>query len=161
MTKIALYPGSFDPITFGHLDLVKRALKIFDKLVIGIAANLAKEPFFTLEEREAMVREATAQYPNVEVESFSELLVEYMTRKGISILIRGLRVVSDFEYEFQMALMNRELSPQIEPLFLIPNKEYTFLSSSLVKEIARLGGDIRKLAPECVVKKLKEKFRGG
>jgi pantetheine-phosphate adenylyltransferase len=160
--KLAIYPGTFDPITNGHLDIVKRALKLFDRLIIAIGENPAKKPLFTLEERIFMINEAIKDLPErnlIEVESFSGLLVDYAKRKGAIAIIRGLRAVSDFEYELQLALMNRKLSNSIDTVFLMPSLKWIFLSSSIIKEAARFGGDVSDLVPPIVAQKLKEKFR--
>ena len=159
--KIAIYPGTFDPITNGHLDLIKRALQFFDKIIVAIGENPAKKPLFTVEERIYMVKEALIEADlkdRVEVESFSGLLVDFAKMKGASVIIRGLRAVSDFEYEMQLALMNRKLSNSIDTIFLMPSLRYIFLSSSIIKEAARFGGKVDDLVPKVVVQKLKEKF---
>jgi len=159
--KIAIYPGTFDPITNGHLDLIKRALQFFDKIIVAIGENPAKKPLFTVEERIYMVKEALIEADlkdRVEVESFSGLLVDFAKKKEASIIIRGLRAVSDFEYEMQLALMNRKLSNSIDTIFLMPSLRYIFLSSSIIKEAARFGGKVDDLVPKVVVQKLKEKF---
>ena len=158
MDKIAIYPGTFDPLTNGHLDVIKRASRLFDKLIVAVACNERKTPLFTVEQRMAMIRQAVKGLPGVTVDSFSDLLVGYAKRKQVTAVIRGLRVISDFEYEFQMALMNRKLSPAMETVFLMPSEQYTYLNSGLVREIARLGGDIRALVPANVAKQLKEMF---
>ncbi|MFQ5894553.1 MAG: pantetheine-phosphate adenylyltransferase [Nitrospinota bacterium] len=154
----AIYPGTFDPPTNGHVDLVERALRMFDPVVVAIAANPEKEPLFTVEERRALLAEVFAGRPSVRVESFSGLVVDFARRVGARVLVRGLRAVSDFEYEFQMALMNRGLSPEMETLFLMPSEQYTYLSSRLVKEVASLGGDASALVPPPVWAALKKKF---
>lgn len=159
--KIAVYPGTFDPITNGHLDIIKRALKIFDRLIVAIGENPAKKPLFSEEERLTMVKEAIKEIPEhekIEVELFSGLLVEFAKKKGACVIIRGLRAVSDFEYEMQLALMNRKLSNSIDTIFLVPSLKWIFLSSSIIKEAAKLGGNVDDLVPPCVAKKLKEKF---
>ncbi|MGC9110121.1 MAG: pantetheine-phosphate adenylyltransferase [Caldimicrobium sp.] len=159
--KIAIYPGTFDPITNGHLDLIKRALQFFDKIIVAIGENPAKKPLFTIDERIYMVKEALIEADlrdRVEVESFSGLLVDFAKMKGASVIIRGLRAVSDFEYEMQLALMNRKLSNSIDTIFLMPSLRYIFLSSSIIKEAARFGGKVDDLVPKVVVQKLKEKF---
>lgn len=159
--KIVIYPGTFDPITYGHLDLIKRALQFFDKVIVAIGENPAKKPLFSIEERIFMVKEALKEVSlneRVEVESFSGLLVDFAREKGASAIIRGLRAVSDFEYEMQLALMNRKLSNSIDTIFLMPSLRYIFLSSSIIKEAAKFGGNIDDLAPQIVVQKLKEKF---
>jgi len=140
--KIALYPGTFDPITNGHLDLVHRATNLFDEVIVAIASNQKKQPRFSLEERIELAEKALADCPNVTIKGFDTLLVDFAKSQNATILIRGLRAVSDFEYEFQLASMNRNLSPDIESIFLMPSDEYSFISSSLVKEVAALGGDV-------------------
>ena len=147
MSKTAVYPGSFDPITNGHLDIIKRASRIFDKLYVSILTNSAKTSAFSLEERLDMIRRVTAEYDNVEVDSFSGLLVNYLNKKNATIVVRGLRAVSDFEYEFQMALTNHKLEKNIETLFMMTSPEYSCVSSTAVREIASFGGDISGLVP--------------
>ena len=142
--KVALYPGTFDPITNGHIDLVQRAAKLFDHVIVAIAANSKKNPRFSLEERIKLAEDVLTDCPNVSVKGFKELLVDFAHKEKATILIRGLRAVSDFEYEFQLASMNRNLAPDIESVFLMPADEYSFISSSLVKEVAALGGDVTK-----------------
>jgi pantetheine-phosphate adenylyltransferase len=156
--KIAIYPGTFDPITYGHLDVLERAMEIFDKVIVTVARNSAKNPTFTDDERVEMIREVVQCYPNVEVDSFSGLLVEYAQAKGAIAIVRGLRAVSDFEYEFQMALMNRKLAENITTVFLMPHEKYTYLNSTIVREIAHFHGDISRFVPESVRKRLEEKF---
>ncbi len=160
-TSLAVYPGTFDPITNGHIDLIKRALRIFDRLIVAIGENPAKKPLFSLEERLEMVKEAISAFPcrdRVEVTSFSGLLVEFAARKGAQVIVRGLRAVSDFEYEFQLALMNRRLNRKIDTIFLMPGFKWIFISSTIVKEAARFGGDISGLVPPNVEERLREKF---
>jgi pantetheine-phosphate adenylyltransferase len=157
MMKIAIYPGSFDPITNGHLDILERALRLFDKVVITIARNSAKNPLFTEKERVALIQKATKDYRNVEVDSFDGLLVKYVQKKNAIAVVRGLRAMTDFEYELQMALMNRKLDEKMETVFLMPNEKYTYLSSNFVREIARLGGDVSKFVPPVVLKALQQK----
>jgi pantetheine-phosphate adenylyltransferase len=156
--KIAIYPGSFDPITNGHLSIVDRALTIFDKLIIAILTNPQKEPLFSIEERIAMIKESLNGSPNVEVDTFGGLLVDYAIRKGANVILRGLRALSDFEYEFQMALMNRKLNREVQSLFLMTDYKWFYISSTIIKEAASLGGDIRGLVPKIVEERLKEKF---
>ncbi|MFA7629791.1 MAG: pantetheine-phosphate adenylyltransferase [Candidatus Neomarinimicrobiota bacterium] len=158
MQRTAIYPGTFDPITNGHLDIIRRAVKIFDSVVVAIADNKGKDPLFGIDERVAMVQEAVKDIPHVEVEAFHTLIIEYCQKKKALALIRGLRAVSDFEYEFQMALMNRKLDPEVESVFLMPKEKYSYLSSSLIKEIAAFGGDVACLVPEGVHHRLKRKF---
>lgn len=156
--KIAIYPGTFDPITNGHLDILERALNLFDKVVITIARNSSKKPLFTEEERLQLMREAVKSFPHVEVDSFYGLLVDYCRKKQAIAVVRGLRAISDFEYELQMALMNRKLNPNVQTVFLMPNERYTYLNSTIVREIARLGGDVTDFVPKVVLKALKRKF---
>ncbi len=158
--KVAIYPGTFDPITYGHLDILERASKIFDKIIIAVAYNERKKPLFTLDERIRLIKECIKEkgFTNVEVDSFNTLLIEYAKNKGANVIIRGLRAISDFEYEFQMALMNRKLFSEIETLFMMPSEQYTYVSSRIVKEIASYGGSVKCLVPEIVEIKLKEKF---
>ncbi len=158
MTVKALYPGSFDPITNGHLDLVRRASELFDEVIIAIAASPGKTPAFSLEERVSMAREVTAEVDNVQVQPFDGLTVSFANKYDIRVILRGLRAVSDFEFEFQMATMNRHLGPNVETLFLTPAEQYTFISSSLVREIAALGGDISKFVHPHVEAALKKRF---
>lgn len=146
----AIYPGSFDPITNGHLDVLQRAVGLFDELVVAVARDNAKQSLFTVEERVAMIQEATTQHDRVRVVPFEGLLVDFAQQEGAVALVRGLRAVSDFEFEFQLALMNRKLSPNLETVFLMPREELTYISSRLVKEIARLGGDIHQFVPRNV-----------
>ncbi|MGC8820514.1 MAG: pantetheine-phosphate adenylyltransferase [Fervidobacterium sp.] len=154
----AVYPGSFDPITYGHIDIAKRASKLLDELHVVVMENKKKNYTFSIEERLQMVRECLADIPNVRVEKFSGLLVEYTRKNNINVVIRGLRAVSDFEYELQMALANKEICSGVETIFLMTDKSYSFLSSSLVKEVASFGGPILQWVPENVAKKLIEKL---
>ncbi len=156
--RIAVYPGSFDPITNGHIDVIERAAGIFDRIIITVAVNASKHPLFNVDERVALIREAVASYPNVEVDMFDGLIIEYAARKGAVALVRGLRAVSDFEYEFQMALMNRKLENAISTVFLMPHEKYTYLNSSIVRELARLHTDVSDFVPVHVCRALKEKF---
>lgn len=155
----AVYPGSFDPITSGHVDIIQRGLKIFDKIVVAVLENPKKKPLFSTKERMNMIQDYFVDQVNIEVKAFDGLLVDFAKKNDANIVIRGLRAISDFEYEFQMALMNRKLDPEIETLFMMPNLSYSFLSSKLVKEIFMLGGGLKDLVPEQVEKKLKEKFK--
>jgi pantetheine-phosphate adenylyltransferase len=158
MPDIAVYPGSFDPITNGHLDLIQRSLKIFDHINMAVATNAFKKSLFTIEERVEMARESLKDYPNVSVSTFQGLLVKYAREQKARAILRGLRAVTDFEYEFQLAMMNRRLEPEIETVFLMTGLRWVFLSSSILKEAAVHGGDIEGMVPEIVFKKLKEKF---
>lgn len=159
MGKIVIYPGSFDPITYGHLDIIKRAIKVFDKVVVAVAHDAEKEPLLDVSERVELLKRAVKGIRGVEVDDFKGLVVDYVKKKKASVVIRGLRMISDFEYEFQMALMNMKLDPEIETLFMMPNVSFTFLSSRLVKEVAMLGGTLEGLVPRDVEKKLKQKFK--
>lgn len=156
--KIAVYPGSFDPITNGHLDLIERALNIFDKLIVAIAENPEKKPLFTIEERIEMVKESTRDYDKVIVDRIYGLTVDYVEKQGASVIVRGLRAISDFEFELQMALMNRKLNSKIETVFLMPSIQYSYIKSSLVKQVARLGGCLDGLVPKPAIRELKKKF---
>lgn len=157
MTSVAVYPGSFDPITRGHEDLIRRARRFADRVIVAVAVNVAKQPLFTLEERVALIRK-TVDDPAVDVRSFDGLLAEFARTAGATLIVRGLRAVSDFEYEFQMALMNRNLAPGVETVFLVPAFDLTYLSSSLVREVARFGGDVSALVHPAVQQALKKKF---
>lgn len=156
--KRAVYPGSFDPITFGHLDIIERSAKMVDELVIAVLRNSAKNSLFSLEERVNMIRELTKDLPNVRVETFDGLLVDYMSQIDANIIVRGLRAVTDFEYELQIAQMNHVLKDNVETIFLITNLKYSYLSSSLVKEIASYGGDISKFVPAQLMDRIYEKY---
>jgi pantetheine-phosphate adenylyltransferase len=158
--RTAIYPGSFDPLTNGHLDVVQRAAKLFDRVVVAVAKNEGKHPLFTLGERLALVKESIAHLPNVEADPFDSLLVEYVVSRKAQAIVRGLRAISDFEFEFQLALMNRKLNENIETIFMMPKDTYTFLSSGIVKEIARLGGDVGSFVPAPVQGALAGKFSG-
>ncbi len=158
MKHIAVYPGTFDPVTNGHVDLVERSLRIFDEVIVAIAANPKKAPLFSLEERIDMFQEAMPRPNRVKIEGFDGLLVDYVRAKKAVGIIRGLRAVSDFEYEMQMALMNRRLDSDIETVFLMPNEEYSFITSTIVREAASYGGDVSSLVPKVVVAKLRKKF---
>ncbi len=156
--RIAVYPGTFDPLTKGHEDLVRRAAKLFDRVIVGVAQSHAKRPFFTLDERVDMASEVLAEHENVEVCGFDCLLMEFLQRHNARIILRGLRAVSDFEYEFQMAGMNRILYPDVETVFLTPAEKYMFISATMVREIAVLGGPIEKFVPPLVVGRIAEKL---
>lgn len=157
MSVGAMYPGTFDPITNGHVDLARRAAKLFDKVVVAVAASPHKVPMFTLEERISLARQALGDTPNVTVDGYQGLTVEYVRDHGLKVIIRGLRAVSDFEYEFALAAMNRHLRTEVETIFLTPAEEYTFISSTFVREISALGGDISPFVPAVVVEALKTK----
>jgi len=157
--RIAIYPGSFDPLTNGHLDVVQRAAKLFDRVIVAVAKNESKNPLFTMEERKALVKEAVAHLPTVRTDSFEGLLVEYAAARKAKAIVRGLRAVSDFEFEFQLALMNRKLNENIETIFMTPKDTYTFLSSRIVKEIARLGGNVSPFVPAHVQAALRKKLK--
>lgn len=159
MGNKAAYPGSFDPITKGHVDIIRRGLKIFDKILVAVLENPKKNPLFTTKERVEMIEEEFADEKNVEVKAFHGLLVEFAKNNDAKIVIRGLRAISDFEYEFQMALMNRKLNPEIETFFMMPSVDYTFLSSKLVKEIYMLGGGLQDFLPQHVENKMRGKFK--
>jgi pantetheine-phosphate adenylyltransferase len=155
----AVYPGSFDPVTNGHLDLIERGSKIFDRIIIGVLRNQEKQPLFNVSERVDMLREVTAGLPNVEVEAFAGLLMEFARQKEARVILRGIRAVSDYEYELQMALMNRKLEPHVETIFMLPGEAYSYLSSRLVREVAQLGGSLRDLVPKVVEERLHAKVR--
>lgn len=159
MKNIAVYPGTFDPITYGHIDLVERAARIFDRVIVAIAVNANKKPLFNLNERVKLAKAVLAPYKNVEVMGFESLLTDFVIKQNANVILRGLRAISDFEYEFQLTGMNRHLAPEIESLFLMPAENYMFISSSFVKEIAELGGDVSEFVPEIIVKSLKKKLR--
>ena len=159
MKNKAVYPGTFDPVTFGHIDLIKRALKIFDTVIIAVAHNADKEPLFGVEERIAMLRQATRGMRGVVIESFDGLAVDYVRRKGSVVMVRGLRMLSDFEYEFQMALTNRKIGQDIETIFMMPSESYSYLSSKLIKEAFALGADVKDFVPPFVAKALAKKLR--
>lgn len=159
MKNIAIYPGTFDPITYGHIDLIERASRMFDHVIVAIAANPKKQPVFNLKERVELVGEVLSPLKNVFVNGFEGLLTDFADQHGANIILRGLRAVSDFDYEFQLAGMNRRLAPNIESLFLMPAEKYTYLSSSFVREIASLGGDVAQFVPKIVVAALNKKFQ--
>ena len=146
----AIYPGSFDPVTIGHIDIISRASKMFDQVIVAVLNNLVKNPSFTTDERIALLKEATKDFDNVEIVGFDGLLADYAKERGVNVIVKGLRAVSDFEYEFQQALTNKKLNPELETVFLTSNAEYMYLSSSMVKQVASLGGDISSFVPECV-----------
>ncbi len=160
MKKIsAIYPGTFDPVTNGHLDIIERACELFEKVIVTIAVNPNKKPLFNTEERIDLIKKVTAHLENAEVDSFDGLLVRYAERKKAGVIIRGLRAISDFEYEFQMSLTNRKLSPEINTIFLMPNEKYSYLNSSLVRELASYDANVKEFLPEYVLEKLKDKFK--
>jgi pantetheine-phosphate adenylyltransferase len=148
--RLAIFPGSFDPLTNGHVDIILRSTHLFERVVVGVLVNAEKQPLFTPNERIAIIREVFKEYPNIEIETFDGLLVEYARRRRASAIVRGIRAVSDFEYEFQMALMNRHLEPTLETVFMMPAEQYTYLSSRLIREVYSLGGDVRGLVPSAV-----------
>jgi pantetheine-phosphate adenylyltransferase len=156
--KFAIYPGTFDPVTYGHIDLIRRAGKIFDKVIVAVARNDSKNPLFSVEERVDMLKDVTKGMKNISVDSFEGLVVNYIKKRGARVMIRGLRMLSDFEYEFQMALTNRKLSPEIEMIFMMPSEQYSYISSKLIKEAAGLGACVNHFVPKKVQKLLKEKF---
>lgn len=158
MAGRAIYPGNFDPVTNGHLDIIERAARVFDEVIVAVGTNMGKSPLFTIEERMEMLREACRHLPNVSVDSFHALTVEYAASKGAGVVLRGLRALSDFDVEFEMALMNRRLDGSVETVFMMPNAEYTYLSSSIVKEVASFGGSVEGLVPKIVEEYLKRKF---
>ncbi len=155
----AVYPGTFDPITRGHLDVIIRSEQVFSEIIILVAYHNEKHPLFTVDERKQMIAESTRELKNVRTDSFDGLLVDYAVRNNIKVIIRGLRAISDFEYEFQMALMNRKISPSVETVFFVPHESYTYLSSGLIKQIIAVGGDVSAFVPPVVNKYLKEKFK--
>lgn len=154
----AIYPGSFDPVTNGHLDVVQRAARLFDEVIVAVAHNEQKTGLFSMDERRHLLEQTVGELPNVRVAQFSGLLVDYARKEGVNAVIRGLRAISDFEFEFQMALMNRKLEPAVETIFLMPREEYTAISSRIVKEIAKLGGNVEAFVPPWVAQALREKF---
>lgn len=156
--KIAVYPGSFDPVTYGHLDIIKRALKIFDKVIVAVAHNADKKPLFDVSERVGLLKESLKGLKRVEIDDFDGLIVDYVRKKGTSVVIRGLRMISDFEYEFQMALTNRKLSSNVETIFMMPSESYSYLSSKLIKEAASLGANLKGLVPPLVERAIKKKL---
>lgn len=154
---VAIYPGSFDPLTNGHVDIIRRGARLFDRIVIAVLINLEKAPLFTVPERVEIAREAFLGSSNVEVDTFDGLLVDYARKRGAGVIVKGLRAVSDFEFEMQMALMNRKLNPEVETVFMMPTQPYTYVSSRLVKEVVALGGSVHGLVPESVEKRLRDK----
>lgn len=156
--RTAVYPGSFDPVTYGHIDIIDRASRLFDRVIVAVLNNPSKAPLFTTDERLDMLRTATMEIKNIEVDCFSGLLIDYVEKKEATTVVKGLRVVSDFEFELQMALMNRKLNRNVETIFMMTSSRYSFLSSSLVKEVARLGGCVKDLVPEYVNGQLEKKF---
>ena len=159
MKRVAICPGSFDPITNGHIDIVKRSLRIFDEVIVAVAVNLKKNPLFDINKRVQLIKESLKGLENVRIESFKGLLVDYVRQKKGVAIVRGLRAVSDFEYEMQMALMNRRLDHEVETVFMMPSEEYSFLSSTMIKEIASFGGSVKGLVPEPVEEALREVFK--
>ena len=160
MSTLAVFPGSFDPLTNGHVDIISRGARLFDRLVVAILVNAEKSPLFTTGERVEMTRAVFASMPNVEVDTFDGLLVDYVERRKAQVIVRGLRAVSDFEYEFQMALMNRRLNGKIETVFMMPAEQYSYISSRLIKEVFSLGGRVQGLVPELIEERLREKVSG-
>lgn len=156
--RSAIYPGSFDPITNGHLDIIKRSAEIFDKVIVTVSLNPNKTPMFDFNERVELIKRATSDIENIEIDCFSGLLIDYVKDKKVNVIVKGLRAVSDFEYEFQMALMNRKLNDKVETMFMMTNSQYSYLSSSLVKEVFKLGGCIEGLVPDIVIDELKKKL---
>jgi pantetheine-phosphate adenylyltransferase len=156
--RTAIYPGSFDPLTLGHVDIIARGSALFDRIVVAVLKNIDKQPLFSVEERMEMIRETFADRENVEADSFSGLLVDYAVSRGAAAIVRGIRAISDFEYEFQMALMNRRLAPSLETVFMMPAEEYSYVSSRLIKEVALLGGSVTGLVPPGVEARLKERL---
>jgi pantetheine-phosphate adenylyltransferase len=158
--KLAVYPGSFDPLTNGHVDIIERGTRLFDRIIVAVLVNVEKAPLFTIQERVEIVREVFKGTPNVEVDTFDGLLVDYVATRNADVIVRGLRALSDFESEFQMALMNRRLSPDIETVFMMPAEQYTYISSRMIKEVFSLGGQVRGLVPAIVEARLRQKQRG-
>jgi pantetheine-phosphate adenylyltransferase len=156
-TSVAIYPGTFDPVTNGHLDLIARGEKMFDRLIVAVLRNVEKEPLFSVAERVDMLRETTKQWESVEVDVFDGLLIDYARKRGAGVILRGIRAISDYEYELQMALMNRKLEPQLETVFMLPAESYSYLSAKLVREIAHLGGPLAGLVPATVEQRLRAK----
>jgi len=159
LKKTAIYAGTFDPVTYGHIDLIKRALVIFDEVIVAVANNPSKRPLFTIEERLKLLQSSVGRKKRVYIDSFEGLLVDYACAKGVKVIMRGIRALSDFEFEFQMALSNRKLNSKIETIFLMPHESYAYLSSRLIKEVVSLGGDVSSFVPSCVARALKEKLK--
>src|SRR5439155_22064898 len=159
-SRLAVFPGSFDPLTNGHVDIIERGTHLFEKIIVAILVNAEKSPLFSMEERVEIVRDTFKGQANVEVDTFDGLLVDYVERRKARVIVRGLRALSDFETEFQMALMNRRLSPNVETVFMMPAEQYTYISSRIIKEVFSLGGQVRGLVPEIVVTRLQEKKKG-
>jgi pantetheine-phosphate adenylyltransferase len=160
MSTLAVYPGSFDPLTNGHVDIISRGARLFDRIIVAILVNAEKDPLFTIEERVEITRAVFRDHPNVEVDTFDGLLVDYVERRRAQVIVRGLRAVSDFEFEFQMALMNQRLSAKIQTVFMMPAEQYTYISSRLIKEVFSLGGRVHGLVPDTVEERLREKVAG-
>ena len=156
--RVAVYPGSFDPITNGHLDIIKRASKVYDKVVVGVLDNINKKPLFSAEKRRDMIERVTKDIENVECDCFSGLLVDFLRQKNATVIIKGLRTVADFEYEFQMALLNKALNPEYETMFMMTNSGYSYISSSMVKEVAKYGGRLEGLVPEAIIPDITNKY---
>ncbi len=156
--RIAVYPGSFDPITNGHLDIIKRAAKVYDKVVVGVLDNINKKPLFTIDERRQMIDRVISDIDNVECDVFSGLLVDFLKKKNATVIIKGLRTVADFEYEFQMALLNKALNPEFETMFMMTNSGYSYISSSMVKEVAKYNGSLEGLVPEIIIPDIRKKY---
>ncbi len=159
MEKVAIYPGSFDPVTNGHIDIIERGLELFDRIIVTILPNSSKSPMFTVEERKEMLSESLSNFPNVEIDSFDGLLVDYAEKRKANAILRGMRAVSDFDYEFQLALMNRKLNREVQTVFLMTGLRWIYISSSIVKDAAKFGGDIDGLVPETVKKNLKKNLK--
>lgn len=158
MRKLAIYPGTFDPVTNGHIDIIKRATELFDGVIVTIGINISKTPLFSSDERLSLLKESLIDFPNVQIDTFNGLVVDHARDVRAVAIIRGLRAISDFEFEFQMALMNRKLAKEISTVFLMPNEKYTYLNSTIVRNLAEFGGDVSEFVPNCVMKALKKKF---
>ena len=159
--KIAVYPGSFDPITSGHLDIIKRCLSLYDKVVVGVLCNSAKSAMFSAEERVSLIKKALGNADNIEIKAFDGLLVDFVRQEKANVIVRGLRAITDFEYEFQMALLNKKLCPEVETLFMVTSTDYSYVSSSIVKELANLGGDFSHMVPREIIEDIKQKITEG